>query len=75
MIWVLRLIGMFENIEQVTALDMKNHLLKGHLSFAFQLFIFLSIPKKVFHVRNVIQCVPNVNFPVSPFFISPVCLI
>jgi hypothetical protein len=47
--WILLGVGVLQDIEQISLLDVENYLLKGNPALAFQPLVFLGIPEKWFH--------------------------
>jgi hypothetical protein len=58
---IFSLVGMFNNIQKLTLVDVKNDLFKGNPSFNFKSCILFIIPGKEFHVNILTQRVPFGN--------------
>jgi len=54
-------VGVLQDIEQISLLDLEDYLLKGNPAFAFQPFVFLRVPEEGFHRVKILHCVPLVN--------------
>jgi hypothetical protein len=57
------LVGMFQDIEQVSPFDVKDHLFERYSAFPFEAFVLLVIPRKVLHARRLSLRVPFGNIP------------
>ncbi len=53
------LIGMFQDIQNISILDMEQDLLERNAAFRTQLLILLGVPVEAFHMAIVAQRVPN----------------
>jgi len=53
------LIGMFQNIQDIAVLDMKEDLLKRNTAFGPQVIVLVGVPVKALHMAIIAQCVPN----------------
>ena len=59
-------VGVLQDIEQISLLDLEDYLLKGNPAFAFQPFVFLRVPEEGFPGVKILHCVPLVNILTQP---------
>src|SRR6185369_5997968 len=61
LIWILRLVGVFHDIEQALGLNRDDDALKRHPANCLERFILFDTPAKRFHSRILRGCVPFVT--------------